>query len=39
MSVKLEIAQEELNRIMREKEILEIRYKGDAHEMELLKVR
>ena len=38
MSAKLEAAQDELNRLVREKELLELRCKGDSHEMELLKV-
>ena len=38
MSSKLEAAQDELNRFVKEKELLELRYQGDSHEMELLKV-
>ena len=38
MSAKLEAAQDELNRFVKEKELLELRYQGDSHEMELLKV-
>ena len=38
MSTKLEVAENELNRLLKEKEILKVRYQGDVNERALLKV-